>query len=72
MKRVQEVHSFCQTAMKNNQLLIKYIRQLRMSGNNFGHIQIRISDIMYGTESENLIFEDTCTNKDIDTGKVFI
>lgn len=73
MKQVNEVHSFCQTAIKNNRILTKYFQQLHTLGNDFGNIRIQINDIIYSTDPEMLIHKDKfCTNRNINTGKVFI
>lgn len=64
------MHSFIQTARKNNHILAKFCRQLRTSGNDFGYVQVQINDIMRSTDPEILMYINKFrTNRNTYTGK---
>lgn len=52
---------------------MKYLQQLRILGDDFGDIQIQISDITHSTDPLILMYKDKfCRNKNIGVGKIFI
>lgn len=56
-KRIKEVHSFWRTSIYNNKVLMKYLRQLRVFGSDFGHVKVRINDIESSTDPISLRYK---------------
>lgn len=72
-EQVKKIQSFCQTSIKNNEILTKYLRELHTSGSHVGDIQVRINDIRYSTDPVLLISKEKfCIKENINKGKIFL